>query len=140
MKCTSCLVHKTGSDPYWNRRGFRQRSLVQIFCHIQIFQPLDRNFLRLASISVKWRKSPSDFQLLRHCYYRLPGASPAGRQCPPIFVFAPPPFFFLPPHGIFWEEEVAFFGRKSVKICDFGQKKPSDFGEDLFFLDWSENY
>ena len=26
-----------------------------------------------------------------------------------------------------------FLGGKSVKICDFGQKKPSDFGEDLFF-------
>ena len=25
-------------------------------------------------------------------------------------------------------------GGKNVKICDFGQKKPSDFGEDLFFF------
>ena len=26
-----------------------------------------------------------------------------------------------------------FFGGKNVKISDFGQKMPSDFGEDLFF-------
>ena len=28
-----------------------------------------------------------------------------------------------------------FSGGKNVKICNFGQKKPSDFGEDLFFRD-----
>ena len=28
-----------------------------------------------------------------------------------------------------------FLGGKNVKICDFGQKKPSEFGEDLFFGD-----
>ena len=80
--------------------------------------------------------------------------NPNFRFCPPIY--------FLPPHGIFWEEEVAFFWpektlkfvisvKKSLrilaktfffpfflrlpgfgrKICDFGQKKPSDFGENL---------
>ena len=27
-----------------------------------------------------------------------------------------------------------FLGGKNVKICDFGQKKPSHFGEDLFFF------
>ena len=27
-----------------------------------------------------------------------------------------------------------FLGGKNVKICDYGQKKPSDFGEDLFLL------
>ena len=27
-----------------------------------------------------------------------------------------------------------FFGGKNVKICDFGQKMPSDFGEDFFFF------
>ena len=27
-----------------------------------------------------------------------------------------------------------FSGGKNVKICNFGQKKPSDFGEDLFFI------
>ena len=26
-----------------------------------------------------------------------------------------------------------FLGGKNVKICDFGEKKPSDIGEDLFF-------
>ena len=39
----------------------------------------------------------------------------------------------------FWRSPA--FGQK---ICDFGQKKPSDFGEDLFFFFeitcfWSEN-
>ena len=50
------------------------------------------------------------------------GASPAGGQrgkAPPIFVFVPPRYFF---------------GRK--KLLFFGQKKPSDFGEDLFFFDF----
>ena len=46
----------------------------------------------------------------------------------------PPPIYFLPPTVFFWEEEVAFFARKIVEICDFRQKKPSDFGEDLFFF------
>ena len=73
----------------------------------------------------------------------------------------PPRFSFLPPRGIFLEE-VGVFGRKKTskfeisarkklrisaktfffwtspafgrKICDFGQKKPLDFGEDLFFF------
>ena len=35
-----------------------------------------------------------------------------------------------------------FFGGINVKICDFGQKMPSEFGEDLFFLEiacfWAE--
>ena len=54
---------------------------------------------------------------------------------PPDFRFCPPPpppdFFLAPPTVFFWEEEVGVFGRKKVKICDFGQKKPSDFGENL---------
>ena len=37
-------------------------------------------------------------------------------------------FFFL-----FLGDHLLLAG-KNVKICDFGQKKPSDFGEDLFFL------
>ena len=57
------------------------------------------------------------------------GASPAGwqgGQCPPIF-FLPPPRYF------FGRKKLVFLGEKNVKICDFGQKKSSDFGEDLFF-------
>ena len=51
---------------------------------------------------------------------------------PARFSFLPPDLF-LAPHGIFWEEEVVFFlAGKNVGICDFRQKKPSDFGEDLF--------
>ena len=64
---------------------------------------------------------------------------------PPDFRFCPPDFFLAPPTVFFWEVEVGVFGRK---ICDFGQKKPSDLGEDLFFFFfffleitcfWSEN-
>ena len=82
---------------------------------------------------------------------------------PPILVFAPPIFFLPSYGIFFWEEEVGVFwaektfefaisARKSLrisaktfflfftrspafgrKICDFGQKKSSRFGEDLFF-------
>ena len=56
-------------------------------------------------------------------------------RCPPIFVFAPPRCFF-------GRKKLLFLAEKNVKICDFGQKKPLDFGEDLFFLEitcfWSE--
>ena len=48
-----------------------------------------------------------------------------------------PPIYFLPPTVFFWEKKVAVFGRKNVKICDLGQKKPSDFGEELFFRRFS---
>ena len=95
------------------------------------------------------------------------GASPVGGQggnAPQIFVFAPPPDFFLPPHGMFLGGRSCFFGaektlkfvisaRKSLrilaktfffrspafgrKICDFGQKKPSEIGENLCPLDFN---
>ena len=82
---------------------------------------------------------------------------------PSRFSFLLPEFFLAPPMVFFWEEEVGSFwaektlkfaisARKSLrisaktfffwrspafgrKICDFGQKKPSHFGEDLFFGD-----
>ena len=59
-----------------------------------------------------------------------------GGNAPPTFVFAPPPLpiYFLPPTVFFWEEEVAFLAGENVEICDFRQKKASDFGEDLFFF------
>ena len=45
-----------------------------------------------------------------------------------------PPDFFLALHGIFLgRRKLVFLGGKNVKICNFGQKKPWDFGEDLFF-------
>ena len=87
-----------------------------------------------------------------------PAGRGRGGYAPPIFVFASP-IFFLPPHGIFlggkkwcfWAEKTFKFvisARKSLrilaktflfwrspaigrKICDFGQKKPSHFGENL---------
>ena len=84
----------------------------------------------------------------------------AGGQCAPDFRFCPPDFF-LAPLGIFlggrcycfWAEKTLKFAisaRKSLrisaktffffwrspafgrKICDFGQKKPSDFSEAYF--------
>ena len=79
------------------------------------------------------------------------GASPAGGgggggggargQCPPDFRFCSPRYFF-------GRKKLVFLGGKNVKICDFGQKKPTDVGEDLFFVFffvleitcfWSEN-
>ena len=54
---------------------------------------------------------------------------------PPRFSFLPPDFFLAPPPPppavFFWGKEVGVFGGKYVKICDFGQKKPSHFGENL---------
>ena len=85
----------------------------------------------------------------------------AGGAMPPRFSFLPPDFF-LAPHGVFlggrswciWAGKTlkfAILARKSLrisaktfffwrspafdrKICDFSQKKPSDFGEDLFLF------
>ena len=56
-----------------------------------------------------------------------------GRRgyAPPIFVFAPPPIFSCPPRYFFGRKKLVFMGGKNVKICDFGQKKPSDFGKNL---------
>ena len=45
----------------------------------------------------------------------------------------PPDFFLAPPRYFFGRKKLVFLGGKHVKICDFGQKKPSDFGEDIFF-------
>ena len=45
----------------------------------------------------------------------------------------PPRFTSCSLTVFFWEEEVVFLAGKNVEICDFRQKKPSDFGEDLFF-------
>ena len=79
---------------------------------------------------------------------------PDFRFCPSIFFLPPTRYFFLGgrswcflaektlkfeilarrPFFVVWRSPT--FGRK---ICDFGQKKPSDFGEDLFFCFWSEN-
>ena len=73
----------------------------------------------------------------------------SGGAMPPRFSLLPPRFsflspdFFVPPRYFFGRKKLVFLGEKSVKICDFGQKKPSDFGENLFFLEitcfWSEN-
>ena len=83
-----------------------------------------------------------------------------GGQCPPDFRFCPP-IFSCPPTVFFWEEVEWFWAEKALKfaisarkivrilaktfffwrspafgrkICNFGPKKPSDFGEDLFFF------
>ena len=65
-----------------------------------------------------------------------PGASPAGGRgsiAPSIFVFAPPRFICCSPRYFFGRKKLLFLTGKTVWICDFGQKKPSDFGEDVFF-------
>ena len=61
------------------------------------------------------------------------GGGGAGGQCPPIFVFASP-INFLPPRYFFGRKKLLFLAGKNVEICDFRQKKPSDFGEDLYLF------
>ena len=56
---------------------------------------------------------------------------------PTQFFFLPPRFFLPPPRYFFGRKKLVFLGEKNVKICDIGQEKPSDFGEDLsFFFFW----
>ena len=73
----------------------------------------------------------------------IPGASPAGGggggrgggqggNAPPIFVLAPP-FISCPPRNFVGRKKLLGLAEKNVWISDFGQKKPSDFGKDLFF-------
>ena len=57
-----------------------------------------------------------------------------GGAMPPDFRFCPPDFFLAPPRYFFGRKRLVFLGGKNGKICDFGQKKPSVFGEDLFFF------
>ena len=59
-------------------------------------------------------------------------ASGGRGAMPPRFSFLPPLDFFLAPPRYFFE--LVFLGGKNVEISDFGQKKPSDFGEDLFYF------
>ena len=51
----------------------------------------------------------------------------------PRFSFLPLRFFSCPLRYFFGRKKKLLLGGKNVKICDFGQIKPSDFGEDLFF-------
>ena len=68
-------------------------------------------------------------------YVKLRRRVASGGAMPPDFRFCPPPpnFFLAPSTVFFGRKKLVFLGGKNVKICDFGQKKPSDFGEDLFF-------
>ena len=52
---------------------------------------------------------------------------------PPRFLFLPPDLFLALPRYFFGGKNCFFWAGKTVLICDFGQKKPSDFGEDFFF-------
>ena len=51
-----------------------------------------------------------------------------GGQCPRDLFLAPTRYFF-------GRKKLLFLAGKNVEICDFRQKKPSDFGEELFFLE-----
>ena len=62
------------------------------------------------------------------------GNAPRFSFLPP----SPPRIFSCPLRHFFGRKKLVFLGGKNVKICDFGQKKPSDFGEDLFF--WRSTY
>ena len=68
---------------------------------------------------------------------RVASGGAGGAMPPPDFRFcSPSPIYFLPPPRYFLgRNKLLFLAGKNVKICDFGQKKPSDFGEDLFFGD-----
>ena len=70
------------------------------------------------------------------CYYYTAQACRQRGAIPPDFRFCPPPpDLFLAPHGIILGgRSCCYWAEKNDKICDFGQKKPSDFGEDPFFL------
>ena len=48
----------------------------------------------------------------------------------------PPRFISCPPRYFFGRKKLLFLAGKNVEICDFRQKKPSDYGEDLFFFFW----
>ena len=52
---------------------------------------------------------------------------------PPRFSFLPPDLFLAPPRYFFGRKKLFFLAGKNVEICDFRQKKPSDFGEDFLF-------
>ena len=70
---------------------------------------------------------------IRAPFWRVASGGQGGNA--PRFSFLPPPIYFLPPHGIFLGgRNCCFLAGKNVEICDFRQKKASDFGEDLFFL------
>ena len=60
----------------------------------------------------------------------------SGGAMPPRFSFLPPRFISCPPRYFFGMKKLLFLAGKNVEICDFRQKKPSDFGEDLFFFFW----
>ena len=48
--------------------------------------------------------------------------------------FCPPDLFLAFPRYFLGRKKLLFLAGKNVKICDLGQKKSSDFGEDLFFF------
>ena len=68
------------------------------------------------------------------------GASPAGGggrgAMPPRFSFLPPPprFISCSPRYFLGKKKLLVLAGKNDWICDFGPKKPSDFGEGLFFF------
>ena len=77
--------------------------------------------------------------LLSKLVHIEPGASPAGGQGGIAFFLPPPPpppprFISCPPTVFFGRKKLLFLAGKTVKSCDFGQKKLSDFGEELFFF------
>ena len=99
---------------------------------------------------------------IRAPFWRVASGGAGGAMLPD-FRFCPPDLFLAAPTVFFWEKEiVVFWPEKTLKfvisvrkrlrisaktffflrspgfgrkICDFDQKKPSDFGEDLFFGD-----
>ena len=58
----------------------------------------------------------------------------SGGAMPLRFSFLPLRLFSCPPRYFFGRKKLVFLSGKKVKICDFGQKKPSDFGEEFFFF------
>ena len=83
--------------------------------------------------STRQQRNLSIFKSSCHISRRVASGGQGGGQCPQIFVFGPPDFFLALPRYFFGRKKLLFLGGKNVKICDFGQKQPSDFGEDLFF-------
>ena len=81
-----------------------------------------KSCFHLATLKQYFSNGPFFNEMPYYCKLSLAittGTSPAGGQCPPIFVFAPPDLFlappliyFLPPKVFFGEEKVAVIGRK----------------------------
>ena len=62
------------------------------------------------------------------------GGGGQGGQCPPDFRSYSPDLFVAPPRNFVGRKKLLVLAEKNARIYDFGQKKPSNLGEDLFLF------